>query len=123
MTKHHDLSAERSARSARRSGLNQRRRATQVIGLIVGVGLMLLGVAEFIYRIDQPGPLLFWLPTLWGGGGLVLLGVFGPRRRAGLRPLLVTLGAVLGALPTVWTVVMPALSIMLVVLVVKEDGP
>ncbi len=123
MTEHHDPSAERSGHSADRSGINQRRRATQVIGLIVGVGLILLGVAEFIYRIHEPAPLLFWLPTLWGGGALVLLGVFGRSRRSGLRPLLVTVGAILGALPTAWTVVMPMLSIVLVVLVIQEDRP
>jgi hypothetical protein len=94
-----------------------------VIGLIVGVGLILLGVAEFIYRIDEPAPLLFWLPTLWGGGALVLLGVFGRPRRSGFRLLLVTVGAMLGALPTVWTVVLPMLSIVLVVLVIQEDRP
>lgn len=123
MTEHHDPLAERSVRSATPSDINQRRRATQVIGLIAGVGLILLGVAELIYRIDEPAPLLFWLPTLWGGGGLVLIGVFGRPRRSGLRPLLVATGAILGALPTAWTVVMPVLSIILVVLVIQEDRP
>ena len=92
-----------------------------MIGAIVGGGLILLGVAEFVVRLDEPGTLLFWLPTLWGGGGLVLLGVFGNGGSARRSMLLVTLGALLGFLPTAWTVVMPMLSIVLVVLVFQES--
>ena len=56
---------------------NRRLRAQRLIGAIVGGGLIILGVAELVVRLDEPGSLLFWLPTLWGGGALVLLGVFG----------------------------------------------
>ena len=87
----------------------------------MGGGLILLGVAEFIGRLDEPGPLLFWLPTLFGGGGLVLLGVFGERSNPRRSVVLVTLGALLGFLPSAWTVVMPLLSIVLLVLVFRES--
>lgn len=30
----------------------------------------LLGLGELIVRVDEPSPLLFWLPTLWGGNAL-----------------------------------------------------
>lgn len=99
----------------------RRTRAKRVIGAIVGGGLILLGVAEFVVRLDEPGPLLFWLPTLWGGGGLVLLGVFGNGGSARRSVGLVTLGALLGFLPTIWTVVIPILSMVLVVLVLQES--
>jgi hypothetical protein len=81
--------------------------------------LLLLGVAEFVVRLDEPWPLLFWLPTLWGGGTLVLVGVFGTRGHPRRALFLVVAGVLLGFLPTVWTVVMPVLSIVLVVLVVR----
>ena len=50
--------------------------ATRILGAIVGGGFLILGVAELVARLDEPLPLLFWLPTLWGGGVLVLQGVF-----------------------------------------------
>ena len=98
----------------------RRTRAKRVIGAIVGGGLIILGVAEFVVRLDEPGPLLFWLPTLWGGGVLVLLGVFGNGGSVRRAAVLVTLGALLGFPPTAWTMVMPILSVILVVLVIQE---
>ena len=47
---------------------NRRLRAQRVIGAIVGGGLIILGVAELVVRLDEPGSLLFWLPTLWVAG-------------------------------------------------------
>ena len=99
---------------------NRRLRAQRVIGAIVGGGLIILGVAELVVRLDEPGSLLFWLPTLWGGGALVLLGVFGNGGNARRSAVLVTLGALLGFLPTAWTVLMPILSMVLVALVIQE---
>lgn len=81
---------------------------------------MLLGVAEMATRLDEPGPLLFWLPTLWGGGALVLTGVFGMRGHPQRALVCVILGAVLGLLPSMWTVVMPLLFIALVVVMVRD---
>jgi hypothetical protein len=51
-------------------------RATRILGAIVGGGFLILGVAELVARLDSPLPLLFWLPALWGGGVMVLIGVF-----------------------------------------------
>ena len=76
-----------------------------------------MGIAELIAHLDEPLPLLFWLPTLWGGAALVLIGVF--RATGRLSVVLVTLGAVLGFPPSAWTVLMPVLSLTLVVLMVR----
>jgi hypothetical protein len=99
----------------------RRTRAKRVLGAIVGGGLILLGVAEFVVRLDEPGPLLFWLTTLWGGGVLVLVGVFGERESTRRSLVLVASGALLGFLPTAWTVMMPILSVILVSLVFQES--
>ncbi len=71
-------------------------------------------------RLDDPLPLLFWLPTLWGGAALVLAGVF--RATAGSRRsvVLVVLGAFLGFVPSAWTVLMPVLALTLVVLTIQQ---
>lgn len=87
---------------------------------MLGGGMLLLGVGELVVRLDEPAPLFFWLPTLWGGGSLVLLGVFGD---SGTSPRSITCvigGAMLGFLPTAWTVVMPLLSVALIVLTLRQ---
>ena len=89
---------------------------------MLGGGLLLLGVAEFVVRLDEPAPLLFWLPTLWGGGALVLWGVFGVRDNPQRSLLYVVLGAVLGFLPSAWTVGMPVLSVALIVLTIQQTS-
>ena len=55
----------------------------------------------------------FWLPSLWGGGALVLYGVFG---REFVSAKLVTAGALLGMIATAWTLIVPVLAIALAVL-------
>lgn len=42
-------------------------RFDRVLAVVVVSGLSILGIGELIARLDEPMPLLFWLPTLWGG--------------------------------------------------------
>ena len=86
-----------------------------MLAWIVGGGFFLQGLAELVLRLDEPMPLLFWLPTLWGGAALVLVGSFRIHRSQGLAKALVMLGAVLGLLPSAWTIIMPVLILVLVV--------
>lgn len=95
-------------------------RSIRILGAIVGGGLLMLGIAELAVRIDDPAPLAFWLPTLWGGSGLVLVGVFGRRVKPRRSRTLVILGVILGFLPSNWTVIMPLLSIALVILTIRR---
>jgi hypothetical protein len=77
-----------------------------------------LGVGELLTHLDEPLSLFFWLPTLWGGGALVLVGVFRATARPQLSAVLVIIGAFLGFPATAWTVVMPVLLLTLVVLTI-----
>lgn len=90
------------------------------MGAVVGGGFLILGVAELVARLDEPLPLFFWLPTLWGGGALVLVGVFGVTARPWLSVALVLLGVFLGLVASVWTVVMPVLGLALVILTIVK---
>jgi hypothetical protein len=81
-----------------------------------------LGFAELVTHLDDPLSLFFWLPALWGGGALVLVGVFGPSPRPWLSLALVIAGAFLGLLATAWTVVMPVLVFAFFVLVIVQGG-
>ena len=84
--------------------------------------LLVLGVAELIARLDEPLPLFFWLPALWGGGALILVGVFRATARPWLSVVLVIVGAFLGLLATAWTVLMPVLILTLVVLTIVRTS-
>ena len=67
----------------------------------------------------------FWLPTLWGGGALVLVGVFRTTANARLSAVLVIVGAFVGLIASAWTVLMPVLVLALVVLTIvrASRGP
>ncbi|CAN5271010.1 hypothetical protein BH24ACT7_BH24ACT7_10650 [soil metagenome] len=90
-------------------------------GAVAG-GLFILGAGELITRLGEPLPLLFWLPTLWGGAALVFVGSFRVPRMRRLSWVLVIAGAMLGFVPSVWTIVMPALIITLVVRTISGPG-
>ncbi|MGH8949671.1 MAG: hypothetical protein ACRDXF_12485 [Acidimicrobiia bacterium] len=77
-------------------------------------GLFLLGIGEIVARLDEPLPLLFWLPTLWGGAALILVGGFVIDENIRLAKVLITAGCLVGVVPTMWTLVMPALLVTLV---------
>jgi hypothetical protein len=88
--------------------------------MTVGVVLLMLGVGELVTHLDEPLSLFFWLPALWGGGALVLIGVFRATVRPGLSEALVIIGAFLGLPATAWTVLMPVLILTLVVLTIVQ---
>ena len=94
----------------------------RILGGVVGGVYLALGAAEFASHLDDPGSLVFWLPSLWGGGALVLYGVFG---RAVVSAKLVTAGALIGMVATAWTLIVPILAIALVVVTFNgaQRGP
>jgi hypothetical protein len=88
-------------------------RWVSILGGVVGGIYLVFGVAELVAHLHQPVSLAFWAPSLLGGGALVLWGIFG-RRRVSSR--LVVAGALLGLVATAWTLVVPVLAMVLVVL-------
>ncbi len=101
----------------------QRKRTTKgvrALGGTIGGVFLALGVAELVTHLDEPLSLFFWLPSLWGGGALVLVGVFGSAAGPRLSLGFMILGALLGLLATAWTVVMPVLVLVFLVLVIVQ---
>lgn len=92
----------------------------RALGGTIGAVFLALGVAELMTHLDDSLSLFFWLPALWGGGALVLVGVFGSAARPRLSLVFVIVGAVLGLLATAWTLVMPVLVLALLVLVIVQ---
>lgn len=97
-------------------------RAVRALGATIGAVYLAVGVAELVTHLDDPLSLFFWLPALWGGGVLVLVGVFGSATRPRLSVALMIVGAFFGLLATAWTLVMPVLVFVFFVLVVVRAG-
>jgi hypothetical protein len=89
-------------------------RWVRVLGAVVGVIYVVFGLGELLAHAGQPVSLAFWAPSLLGGGALVLYGIFGRPSRFSTR--LVVVGALLGLVATAWTLIVPVLAIVLVVL-------
>lgn len=95
------------------------RRTTLTLGLIY----VAFGIAEVIaHRTDTVAALLFWGVSLLGGGGLVLSGVLTWSAHPRSSTALVVIGAALGMTATAWTVLIPLLAIVVIVLAVREHG-
>jgi hypothetical protein len=89
----------------------------------LGSLLVATGIAETVRLLRTgDGGLWFWLPTLVGGGALVIAGTLVLRRSPGLGRVLTCSGCVLGILPTLWTLVVPVLLIVLAVVSLKQTA-
>lgn len=97
-------------------------RFDRVLAAVVAGAFFLQGLAELLLRLEAPGPLIYWLPTLWGGALLVLMGSFRVDRNEGISRAMVMLGAALGFLPSAWTILMPVLIVVLIVRTTMTSG-
>jgi len=98
-------------------------RLDRVLTVSAASGLFILGIGELVARLDEPAPLLFWLPTLWGGALLILSGGFLVKGNVRLSKVLVIAGCALGFVPSVWTLVMPALLVTLAIRTFTRPQP
>jgi hypothetical protein len=97
---------------------------TRRFAIVMGSLLVVLGIAETVRVLRSgDGGLAFWFGTLVGGGTLILVGVALTERRPAAARALVVVGALAGILPTMWTVVIPALLAVLIVLRVRRPEP
>jgi hypothetical protein len=97
-------------------------RFDRILAAVAVSGLLILGIGETLTRVDEPMPLFFWLPTLWGGAALIFAGGFRVRGRLRLAKVLVLVGCAAGFIPSVWTLVMPALLVTLAIRTVSVRG-
>lgn len=89
--------------------------------MCLGAVYLVLGVVQLVAHTgDSARSLLFWGVTLLGGGAVVLAGVYVAHRSSDAGRAMVTVGAVLGMVSTVWTVVVPVLAVAVVVYAVRE---
>jgi hypothetical protein len=80
-----------------------------------------VGLAETARLVRSgDGGLWFWFPTLVGGGALIVVGTLLLPRRPVVACVVTTLGALAGIVPTMWTLVVPALLVTLIIVSIKQ---
>lgn len=91
-----------------------------VLGTIVGVAYVLIGIVGGLWSSHwdeaSASDQILWVVFLVGGAVLLFIGLRISRQRRWPGAALVSLGAVVGALPIFWTIAAPILAIALVVL-------
>jgi hypothetical protein len=87
------------------------------LALVLGAGFIVLGLAETIYAArGHTGGVPFWFGSLCGGGTLILVGTFALSRRNWLSFSLTALGSIAAAAATMWTIILPLVTAVLVAL-------
>jgi hypothetical protein len=90
-------------------------------GIVLGILLLAAGAAETIRLLRTgDGGFAFWFGTLVGGGLLILGGTVLLPRRPILGCVLTSIGCAVGLLPTMWTLVVPVLLIVLMILSARQ---
>ena len=96
-------------------------RWTWWFGLTLGGLLVVAGIAETVRLVRTgDGGLWFWFPTLVGGGTLVIAGTLTLSRSPTLGRTLTTVGAIAAIPPTMWTLVVPALLVILIIVSARQ---
>jgi len=105
----------------------------RVLALVLGVGFILLGIAETVFAIrGGSGGVPFWFGSLCVGGALILIGTFALSRKIWLSFSLTAIGSLAAANATMWTIIVPLLAAILLVLALlrairegrtQETGP
>ena len=100
-----------------------RRGFTDILTVSLGLLYIAAGIAETTRAIvTGDGGIPFWFGSLVGGGGLILLGTLGFRHRPWLACGLITIGCFAGAVATMWTLVVPLIALVVVILTVRRAG-
>jgi hypothetical protein len=90
------------------------------LALLLGAVFILAGIAETLRAIRSgDGGLAFWFGSLCGGGTLILVGTFALSRRVWLSFILTTVGCRAAAIATMWTIILPPLAVLLLVLALR----
>ena len=96
-------------------------RWTWWFGLVLGGMLVVTGIAETVRLVRTgDGGFWFWFPTLVGGGALVVAGTLLLPRSPTVGCVLTTVGAFAGILPTMWTLVVPVLLFVLIIVSARQ---
>jgi hypothetical protein len=94
--------------------------AVLLLGLLLAGAFALFSVlgAFLIDFEDDGGDRGFWIGFLLAAAAFLAVGLWAARRSRWLAVALLAIGAILGSLPTFWTVIVPIAALALVVLAI-----
>lgn len=97
--------------------------AAYPLALVLALGYAAAGIGGWLGDVtDGDGSdLAYWLVFLLGGATLLLAGLYLVGRWSPASVALVSVGALAGALALVWTVLVPLLAVVLIVLAVLAN--
>lgn len=100
-----------------------RQRLTDLLTLFLGVTYIVAGIAETTRAVvTGDGGIAFWFGSLVGGGAMILLGTLAFRNSPRLSCTLVCVGCLAGVIATAWTIVVPLVALVVMVLAVQRAG-
>jgi hypothetical protein len=98
-----------------------RPRLTRALTVGLGVLYVVVGVAVTVEAVSSDEDVMWsWWGTLVGGGARVLVGAAVTSRHPNVGRGLVCVGSLLGIPVTMWTIVVPLLAVIVVLLTVWE---
>ena len=98
-----------------------RPRLTRALTVGLGVLYVVVGVAVTVEAVSSDEDVMWsWWGTIVGGGVLVLVGAAVTSRHPNVGRGLVCVGSLLGIPVTMWTIVVPLLAVIVVLLTVWE---
>ena len=90
--------------------------------LSMTLGLVYAGLCAVESYAHRDDGLAFWFLTLFSAALLVLVGTLHPTRNPFVADAMVALGAAIGMLPTMWTLVVPALAVTVIAFTLIAAG-
>lgn len=99
----------------------KRQARTRRLGLLLGALFMALGLVETALAVSRGDQIyFFWFPSLCGGGALIFWGSRIAAQRPGASLAMVAAGCLAASLATTWTVILPLLCGLLIILRATE---
>ena len=93
------------------------------MAILLAVALLGFGMFEvFRYSDDSFRKLMLWGVSVVGSAAIVAAGVFTRRHYPDVGTALLVVGCVIAAIPTMWTVVLPVLELVVVVLALRDHS-
>ena len=93
------------------------------MAILLVLALLGFGIYEvFLYRDDSLRKLMLWGVSIVASAAIVAAGVFARRHFPDVGTAILVVGCVVAAIPTMRTVVLPALALVVVVLALRDHS-
>lgn len=119
-----ELGLSRHPEGARAYRFRMKTEVIRRLTLALALSYALMGTLEVVVKVAEggaPATIAFFGGTLLGGSALILCGLHAHVLDK-IRPVLVVVGAATGVLASAWTVVLPVLAVVVIVINVRATA-